>query len=90
MIRGAKMIISRPGYSSVMEFISCGKYALFVPTPGQTEQEYLARYFRHKRYFNFVPQEKMDLKHDLESLTVFKRPDLVPNKISGMLDEILS
>jgi uncharacterized protein (TIGR00661 family) len=90
MIRGAQTVISRPGYSSVMELISYGKKALFIPTPGQTEQEYLAAYYKEKGYFNFVSQEKMELKRDIRDLIDYERPDLVPNKISGMLEEILS
>jgi UDP:flavonoid glycosyltransferase YjiC (YdhE family) len=90
MIRGAKTVICRPGYSSVMELISYGKKALFIPTPGQTEQEYLALFYKEKGYFNFVSQENMELKRDVSDLIDYDRPDIVPNKISGMLDEILS
>jgi len=41
-IRRAKMIVSRSGYSTIMDLRCTGGQALFVPTPGQTEQEYLA------------------------------------------------
>ena len=36
------IIISRPGYSTIMDLDVLGKRAIFIPTPGQTEQEYLA------------------------------------------------
>ena len=41
---GAKKIISRSGYSTIMdlETLNCLQKAEFHPTPGQTEQEYLA------------------------------------------------
>lgn len=43
VIKDAKVIVSRPGYSSLMDFAAFGKKGLIlVPTPGQTEQEYLA------------------------------------------------
>jgi len=35
-------VISRCGYTTVMEMLALGKKAVFIPTPGQTEQEYLA------------------------------------------------
>ena len=42
---GAKKIISRSGYSTIMdlESLNCLSKAEFIPTPGQTEQEYLKK-----------------------------------------------
>jgi predicted glycosyltransferase len=42
-LHNTELLISRSGYSSVMDFMEIGKRKLFVPTPGQTEQEYLAK-----------------------------------------------
>ncbi|MEQ8705140.1 MAG: glycosyl transferase family 28 [Phaeodactylibacter sp.] len=39
----ASVLIGRPGYSSLMDWGAAGKKALCIPTPGQTEQEYLAQ-----------------------------------------------
>lgn len=41
-IASADVIISRGGYSSLMDFAGFNKKLILVPTPGQTEQEYLA------------------------------------------------
>jgi len=40
---GAEIIISRSGYSTIMDLnaLKCLEKAEFIPTPGQTEQEYL-------------------------------------------------
>lgn len=38
----SEYIISRSGYTTVMELLSLGKKSILIPTPGQTEQEYLA------------------------------------------------
>ena len=35
------LIICRPGYSTIMDLAKLGKKAILIPTPGQTEQEYL-------------------------------------------------
>lgn len=46
-LKGARQIVCRGGYSTVMDLSALGildKRCLFVPTPGQTEQEYLARH----------------------------------------------
>ena len=44
----ANVVISRSGYSTVMDIAKLNKKAIFVPTPGQTEQLYLAKYFYDK------------------------------------------
>ncbi len=42
LIQAAKLVVSRPGYSTLMDLAVFEKKAIFIPTPGQTEQEYLA------------------------------------------------
>ncbi|OAB79963.1 glycosyltransferase [Cochleicola gelatinilyticus] len=42
VINESDLIISRSGYTTVMDLAAMGKKALFIPTPGQYEQEYLA------------------------------------------------
>jgi hypothetical protein len=44
LIRRAGLVLSRAGYSTLMELARLGKRAILVPTPGQTEQEYLGKY----------------------------------------------
>lgn len=41
-LQNAKYIICRPGYSTLMDLVHVGKKVVLIPTPGQTEQEYLA------------------------------------------------
>lgn len=41
-------IISRSGYSTIMDMYCLGKNCLLIPTPGQTEQEYLAGYHQKR------------------------------------------
>jgi len=50
----ADIVISRPGYSTLMDLAWFGKKAIFIPTPGQTEQKYLAKYLKEKGYYNYV------------------------------------
>ena len=42
------LIICRPGYSTIMDLAKLEQKAVFIPTPGQTEQEYLAANFMSK------------------------------------------
>jgi len=41
-MRGAGLIVARSGYSTIMDLIALKKKAVFVPTPGQPEQTWLA------------------------------------------------
>ena len=62
LISKAKNIICRGGYSSLMDLISLNRSAYLVPTPGQTEQEYLADYLTKKGLFNSCRQKNFKLK----------------------------
>ncbi len=64
MMNRAKVIVTRSGYSTLMELAELGKRALLVPTPGQTEQIYLARYHRNLGSYYSVDQSKMILSRD--------------------------
>lgn len=55
------MVITRAGYSSIMDLLSIKKPALLIPTPGQPEQEYLGRRLKHLRLFVVQPQDKLDI-----------------------------
>jgi uncharacterized protein (TIGR00661 family) len=61
-LNNANFIISRPGYTTVMEMVEFGKRGLFVPTPGQVEQEYLAKHFMEMGWCHMVKQHKCDLE----------------------------
>ncbi len=56
-ISQARFVLCRSGYSSVMDMVSMNKKALLVPTPGQTEQEYLAKYLKMNNLFDFADQK---------------------------------
>ena len=42
IIEQGDIIVARSGYSTIMDLARLGKKAIFIPTPGQTEQTYLA------------------------------------------------
>ncbi len=44
----AEFVIARSGYSTIMDAFRLGKKCIFIPTPGQTEQEYLGQYLHKK------------------------------------------
>lgn len=62
LISRSELIICRSGYSSIMDLYFLQKKVLFIPTPGQTEQEYLAKYYKEEYSISFFKQGKINLK----------------------------
>ena len=60
IISGSGAIISRSGYTTVMDLLSLNCSALLIPTPGQTEQEYLAEYLSEKGLFSTISQNSIN------------------------------
>ena len=64
----ANVVISRSGYSTVMDIAKLHKKAIFVPTPGQTEQLYLAKYFYDKNMAFATHQHELDILKALQKV----------------------
>ena len=62
LISGSDLIITRAGYSTIMELVSLKCSAVLIPTPGQTEQEYIASMLSDKQWFSFIPQNELNDK----------------------------
>ena len=57
----AEMIVSRSGYTTLMDLVAIGRSALIVPTPGQQEQEYLGELHHGTGRFKVQRQDALDL-----------------------------
>jgi hypothetical protein len=68
VISESEAIITRSGYTTIMELISLNCSALLIPTPGQTEQEYLARYLSENGWFAAVSQREINRVTPLPSI----------------------
>ena len=55
----SEQIVSRAGYSSIMDWYALKKSALLIPTPGQTEQEYLSKYLKQTHLFYSVHENEL-------------------------------
>jgi hypothetical protein len=64
MMNRARLIVSRSGYTTMMELAELGKRALLVPTRGQSEQEYLAAHHERCGHFRGVVQSELVLGRD--------------------------
>jgi UDP-N-acetylglucosamine:LPS N-acetylglucosamine transferase len=58
----SRIVLSRSGYSTIMDLMALKKKAVFIPTPGQTEQEYLATRFKKMNIAPFQKQSEFNLK----------------------------
>lgn len=72
LINSSEVVIARSGYSTVMDLLTLKKKAILIPTPGQTEQEYLAKTLKEKKVFYSVEQEHFNLEHALSELAGYK------------------
>lgn len=63
---GSEYIISRSGYSTIMDIIKLEKKTVLIPTPGQTEQEYLAKYLQEKKIAVSISQKNFSISSALQ------------------------
>lgn len=57
----AKIVVCRAGYSGIMDLIALRRTAYIIPTPGQTEQQYLGKYLGQKSLFRLIDQNQLEL-----------------------------
>ena len=58
----SELMICRSGYSSIMDLYFLRKKVMFIPTPGQTEQEYLAKLHKKKSNIYFQKQGEINIE----------------------------
>ena len=89
----AEYIISRSGYSSIMDIMKLQKKSILVPTPGQTEQEYLGQYLLQKQSALYVSQKEFSLTKALQKAENFSYqlpffPD--DNKLHDAIEQLIA
>ena len=65
-INESEIVLCRSGYTTVMDLASMGKKAFFIPTPGQYEQEYLAKRFKKHGLYPYNNQDDFRIENLLE------------------------
>ncbi len=74
MVNRARLVVARSGYSTIMDLAEVERRALLVPTPGQTEQVYLAAYHERRGAVRAVAQGRLSLPRDVAAAAA--RPGL--------------
>jgi len=70
-ISRSKYIICRSGYSSIMDLAILNKPAILIPTPGQTEQEYLAQSLHRRKFFYKLEQKNLDFEKAFNEISEY-------------------
>ncbi len=60
LLHRSTVVIARSGYSTIMDLVATRKTGILIPTPGQTEQEYLARHLSNHEGFHFLDEEELN------------------------------
>ena len=68
----AEFIISRSGYSTIMDIACVKKKSILIPTPGQTEQEYLAGHLMKKQFAFCIDQNGFSLLKNIDEARNFE------------------
>lgn len=71
LITEASLVVCRSGYSTLMDLVALRKKAIVIPTPGQTEQEYLASHLHDQGVFLACKQEGFNLRAALDAAAFF-------------------
>lgn len=89
-INEAAIIISRSGYSTIMDVLPLGKKCILIPTPGQGEQEYLAESLAKKNLVCMAPQHQFNLPQLIEKAEQLQLPNLTFLKNDSLIDDAIA
>jgi UDP:flavonoid glycosyltransferase YjiC (YdhE family) len=87
-------VLARPGYSTLMDLAYMLKKAVFIPTPGQTEQEYLGELHQAAGHYFSMPQSKFDFEvaakqvGQFDGIKINFDANLLRNRIVALLDRL--
>ena len=71
ILNKSELVLARSGYSTIMDLAVLGKKAFFIPTPGQTEQLYLAEHCSQQNIAPYCTQNSFNLKKMKQSKGYF-------------------
>ncbi len=84
-------IISRSGYTTVMEILAQQKKAILIPTPGQTEQEYLAQHLMRQRWCYCFNQDNDFLFHINKAMEFnYTSPEFEEPSLPGAVNDFFN
>ena len=95
-ITESTLVICRSGYSSIMDLTKLTNPILFIPTPGQTEQIYLAKKLTNEyQHIQYQYQNSIDLRSAVDQLSyksgtwTLPKDELLKNAVQSFLNRIV-
>ena len=85
----SEIVICRSGYSTIMDLARLRQKSIMTPTPGQTEQEYLAEYLFKKKLVLKINQKDFSLAQAIEAAGKFPYKEF-EEKNSNLLEEAIN
>jgi hypothetical protein len=89
-LQTSDLIISRAGYTTLMDVICLGKKGILIPTPGQTEQEYLVKHNHNLKGIRFIQQDqlKVELIEEINTLTLEETEEFQSPNWKELLEDL--
>ena len=84
----SEFVISRSGYTTIMDIVSLEKKCILIPTSGQPEQEYLAKYLFGKKIIFSIKEDDFVLHECLDTAKEFPFMLQKQNNTSLLADAI--
>ncbi len=90
-ILNSHFVVCRPGYSTLCDLAALNISPIVVPTPGQTEQQYLATYHAKQNNVVTISQKKFSLRdainkyHQLKFFGIYPEPQVLGQRIREIL-----
>jgi uncharacterized protein (TIGR00661 family) len=90
----AKVVVTRSGYTTIMDLVELDKPGILIPTPGQTEQEYLAEFLHNRKHFLSVKHTEVIYSHHKHKSNILFKPlwktDVTLQKIHEIVTSYLN
>ena len=88
----ASLVVSRAGYTSIMDYMKLGVRAVLIPTPGQAEQQYLAQHLHQSGLALAIEQKKFSLQNALQQASSFhfKKAEWDMESYKSIINEYLN
>ena len=77
----SEKVLCRSGYTTIMDLAKLEKKAFFIPTPGQYEQEYLAKKLKREGLVPYSKQEKFKIEK-LEEIELYAGLKTIESKVN--------
>lgn len=77
----SELVVCRSGYTTILDLTKLQKKAFFIPTPGQFEQEYLAKKLKKQGLIPMAKQDNFKLEN-LNEITLYAGLPKIESKIN--------